>query len=171
MPKPENHSGIDCASDLPSAEMRLDPNEMPYPLAAYGPLMPGCGGAEHLGIADRLQALTPCLIPGQIWLIRDSRVEGALSPALLSGPGYSHGFLLEVDPRAWPIIDRWEEGFERRLIELQDGQTAWVYLPLEQEAVAPLRDRSWARYAAHPKAIPIFPAPDEIIPTKDLQPG
>jgi hypothetical protein len=150
--------------------MSINPSDMPYPLAAYGPLMPGCGGVEHLGIEELVRPLEPCLLPGEIWLINDQRQEQSLSPALLPGPGYSHGFLLEVDPRAWPAIDRWEIGFQRRLIELQDGVTAWAYHYVGAEPLVPLRERSWARYAAHPKAIPIFPAPEEIIPPRDHQP-
>lgn len=142
---------------------------MDLPLAAYGTLLPGCGGAEHLGVADQIEDLGPCTLSGKLWLVRSAESEEPrVVPAFYpEEEGLVQAHLFLVPEEAWPVLDGWEDfsphdpqsPYIREEVTTLEGESVWVYRAQNIERSNFLRDGDWRRYAFHPKAIPLFPAP------------
>jgi gamma-glutamylcyclotransferase (GGCT)/AIG2-like uncharacterized protein YtfP len=128
-------------------------------LAAYGTLLPGCGGIEYLELEDKVSCLLECIVPGQLWLRESDTVRDSFTPALIEAEGLVRGHLLEVNKEAWPILDRWEgvdvNLYQRKLVEIE-GEEAWVYYYQRQDICSRLFG-SWLDYLEEPQAAPLFP--------------
>lgn len=143
---------------------------MDLPLAAYGALRPGCGGAKHLGIEDKLEDLGPCTLPGKLWLTKGSALETegiCLVPAFYpEEEGEVLARLWRVPEEVWGIIDEFEDfvphdtasSYIREEIITLEGDNVWVYRANHISRSNYLRDGDWMKYASHPRAIPLFPA-------------
>lgn len=101
-------------------------------LATYGTLMRSFGGADRLGVKDRLSFVTTCQFAGVLYNLGQF-------PGAVPGEGAVHGELFRLrDPQAWAVLDRYEgydadreddSLFVRRRVDLiaPSDRTAWVY--------------------------------------------
>jgi gamma-glutamylcyclotransferase (GGCT)/AIG2-like uncharacterized protein YtfP len=145
-------------------------------LAAYGTLLPGCGGAEYLGIEDKLEDLGPCTLKGRLWLVQKQGTkteEIRLVPAFYPEEGVVQAHLFRVPEEVWSVIDDFagfvphdrNSAYIREESETLEGESVWLYRGHNVEPINYLRDGDWRRYAYHPKAIPLFSC-SETFPEK-----
>lgn len=137
-------------------------------LAVYGTLRPGCGGLEHLGVAERVQHHGPCQLQGKLWLVQEPVLETEevrLVPAFYpEEEGVVQADLLEIPEDVWGIVDEFEDfvphdpesPYIRREIQTLQGESVWTYCAQNIKRINFLRDGDWTSYASHPRAIPLF---------------
>ncbi len=123
-------------------------------IAFYGTLMLPFPTLDRLGLADRLELLGPCLVPGRLY-------DLGPYPGLAPGRRPVRGQLFRLlDPAALAVLDGFE-GFDpadpagseylRRRLELIEpaGVRAWAYLLNHDPAGLPLIEcGDWAAHLA-----------------------
>lgn len=131
-------------------------------IATYGTLLPGCGGVEHLKIADKLRPVRSDFLKGMIWLRRDNNEDSLIVPGYVPGEkGEVYSFIYETDPETISLIDNWEgveDGdYVREKVKTKSGLETFVYVcSAPEKRTSYLRDGDWRLFAAHPKARVLF---------------
>lgn len=123
----------------------------PIPLAVYGSLRPPYATMDNLGLADTVEHLGPCEIPGVLLDFGDY-------PALIHGDGRVAGDLFSVSPDALAVLDRFESYYperagvsmyvRERMRLLKPDVDAWVYIYQGDPSVPKVEDGDWVAHLA-----------------------
>lgn len=130
----------------------MEDADEPRWVALYGSLMRGLGAAEHLGIAERLRFVGPCVLEGELFDLGDW-------PGMRPGNGRVVGEIHALlDPDVLAMLDEFEDFdpadprgslYLRGRVRLVEpaGATAWTYVYNRiPDASARIPSGDWRRW-------------------------